>query len=133
MAIDQDRIQKSIRKLRKFAKNLPEQPTPEEIHDLRTNARKLEAMFQALSLDSRKNEQQLIKEVRKLRKRAGKVRDLDVLTGHLAGVHVDGENDCQVQLLEYLGSERQKPALKLYGFINKQRANLRNRLRKASG
>lgn len=132
MAIDQDRIQKSIRKLKKFIKQSPKQPTPEDIHTLRTNARKLEAMLSALSLDSRKNERQLVQAVRKVRKRAGKVRDMDVLTGHLAGVNVDGETECQVQLLEHLGTNRSKQVRKLRTLINDQSAELKTRLRKTS-
>lgn len=132
MAIEQERIQKSLNKVRKFAKNVPKQPTPEQIHKLRTSARKMEAMFGALSLDSRGNEHRLLRIVRKLRKRAGKVRDLDVLTGHLAGVHADGESECEVQLLEHLGSERDRQVGKLRNLVAKHRAELKTRVRKAS-
>ena len=135
-AIDNERIQKSISKLRKFARKVPKKSPPEEIHQLRTNARKLEAVFEALSPDSKKSERQLIKDIRKIHKRAGKVRDLDVLTGHLAGVHVDdvhrdGEEECQVELLEHLGVEPRKQAGKLRTWIRKHRAELKRGLEKA--
>jgi CHAD domain-containing protein len=132
MAIDAEKIHKSLRKLRKFAVKLSRDPSPGKIHKLRTNARKLESIFNALSLDSEKNERRLVKGLRRIRKRAGKVRDLDVLTGDLATVHVDGETDCQVRLLEHLGGERQKQAGKLHKLVAKKRAVLKQRLHKAS-
>lgn len=132
MAIDNARIQKSISRLRKFAKKVPKDPSPAEVHKLRTNARKLEAAFGALSLDSNKNERQLLKEVKKIRKRAGRVRDLDVLTGHLAGVQIDGEQECQVRLLEHLGTQRRKQSAKLRDVISNHRVELKTRLNNAA-
>ena len=133
MAINPENIHKALRKLRKTAAKLSKNPSPGEIHKLRTNTRKVEAVFSALSLDSQKNERQLMKQLRRIRKRAGEIRDLDVLTGDLATVRVDGENDCQVSLLEHLGGKRRKQARKLHNFLAGRRTTLRNRLQKASG
>src|SRR4051812_37464947 len=132
MAIEAQKIHKSLRRLRKLAVKLPKDPSPEKVHKLRTSARKLEATFSALALDSQKNERQLIKGLRTIRKRAGKVRDLDVLTGDLTTVHVDGETECQVRLLEHLGGERQRQAGKLRKLVGNNRSDLKTRLRKAS-
>ena len=44
--------------------------------------------MQALALDSNANEQRLLRKLAKLRKRAGKVRDLDVLTGYVAELEI---------------------------------------------
>src|SRR5579884_4129237 len=132
MAIDLKRIQKSLKKLRKLAGSLPKQPSPEQVHKLRTNSRKLEAAFGSLSFGSGKNESQLMKRVAKIRKRAGKVRDLDVLTSNLASVQVDGENECEVTLLEHLGSERHRQASKLHRLVKNEKQELKMRLRKAA-
>jgi CHAD domain-containing protein len=132
MAIEAQKIHKSLRRLRKLAVKLPKDPCPEKVHKLRTSARKLEATFSALALDSQKNERQLIKGLRTIRKRAGKVRDLDVLTGDLTTVHVDGETECQVRILEHLGGERQRQAGKLRKLVGNNRSDLKTRLRKAS-
>ena len=132
MAIDAEKIHKSVRKLRKVVAQLPKDPSPAKVHKLRTNARKLEAIFGALSLDSQKNERQLIKGLRKIRKRAGKVRDLDVVISDLATVHVDGETECQVRVLEHLGGARRKQAGKLRSLVGGNRGKLKTRLRKAS-
>lgn len=132
MAIDHTRTQKPLRKLRKLVKHASKTPPPEEVHKLRTNARKLEASCSALSLDTGAHTRKLLKQVRKIRKRAGKVRDLDVLTEYLTQTRIEGEENCRLQLTEYFGSTRKKRASELYSFINKRRAPLKSRLRKAS-
>ena len=81
MAIDADRMHKPVRKLRKLLEKMGSQPAAKDVHDLRTSSRRLEASFQALSLDGGRNGRKVLKKVRKIRKRAGKVRDMDVLTG----------------------------------------------------
>jgi CHAD domain-containing protein len=73
-----------------------------------------------------------MKRVAKIRKRAGKVRDLDVLTSNLASVQVDGENECEVTLLEHLGSERHRQASKLHRLVKNEKQELKMRLRKAA-
>jgi CHAD domain-containing protein len=90
MALDINKIQKPMRKIGKLLNKISNPPTPDEVHDLRTSARKLEASVQALSLDSRGNERRVLKHVGRLRKRAGKVRDMDVLISYASTVHANG-------------------------------------------
>src|SRR6184192_1983505 len=130
MPVNVDRIQKSVRKVRKFVKKAPRQPTPEQVHDLRTNTRKLESALHALSLDSNGNEQRLLKSVKQIRKRAGKIRDMDVLTANVCSVKVNGEGDCEVQLLEHLGARRHKYAKKLHSSVLKESAVLKKTLQR---
>src|SRR3954469_4382415 len=113
MSLDTERAAKPIRKLRKLLKKMPAIPVAEDIHDFRTSSRRLEAMIQALSLDSAQNGRQALKQISRLRKRAGKVRDMDVLTDSLLSVSPDQEEkQCHVQLLEHLGAQRLKYARK---------------------
>jgi CHAD domain-containing protein len=130
MAIDAERLQKPVRKLRKLLSKMPSQPSPEEVHDLRTNSRRIEAMLPALSLDSKRQDRRMLRRVSKLRKRAGKVRDFDVFTGYLSKIpnHRD-KNACSVQLLEYLGAERQKYAKKLNRVRRQNGSPLRKELK----
>ena len=67
-----------------------------------------------MSLDSQPKRRRLLKILGKIRKRAGKVRGMDVLVGFASGVKPDGEQDCSVQLLEHLGTERRKKAKRLH-------------------
>ena len=133
MAVDADRMQKPVRKIRKLLKNMSTSPGQDEVHDLRTNSRRIEATLHALSLDSGRPERQALKQISKLRKRAGKVRDMDVLTSYASQVpRLDGEQECSVDLLEYLGAQRQKYAKKLDLVIKQYASPLRKRLKQTS-
>lgn len=133
MPVDADRMQKPVRKIRKLLKKMPASPSPDEVHDLRTNSRRIEATLHALSLDAARPGRRVLKQISKLRKRAGKVRDMDVLTGYASQMpRLDGERECLVDLLEYLGAQRQKHAKKL-NLVRKQYASpLRKRLKQTS-
>jgi CHAD domain-containing protein len=132
MPLDSAQIQKSVRKLRKLLKRAPKRPTPDQVHDFRTHTRRFEATLEALALDSKRNERRLLRDLARLRKRAGKVRDMDVLTGHTSSLHVDKEEDCQVQLLEYLGSTRYRHAKKLSLRMRENGPAVRRRLKRSA-
>jgi CHAD domain-containing protein len=130
MALDGDRLQKPAKKLRKLLNKMPGQPSPEEVHDLRSNIRRLEATLAALLPCAKRNDKRLLKDLGQVRKRAGKVRDMDVLTAFAADVHSDGEEECRVQLLEYLGVKRQKSARNLNRTVGQYGPPARRRLKK---
>jgi CHAD domain-containing protein len=132
MSLDPDQIQKSVNKLRKLVKKAPKRPTPDQVHDLRTQARRFEATTEALHLDSKRNERRALRTLARIRKRAGKVRDMDVLTGHASSLRVDDDQDCLVQLLEYLGSARYQYARKLSLEIRESGPALRKRLKRTA-
>ena len=130
MALDQDRLIKPVKKLRKIVNKIDRQAPPEKVHDLRTNARRLEAMFEALALDTKDPGKSIVKNVGRFRKRAGKVRDMDVLTTYGSTVHLQGEEECAVQLLEHLGAQRKKYAKKLYVEVKQRRPVVRYDLKR---
>jgi CHAD domain-containing protein len=132
MPVDYDRIHKPIRKLRKLAKSFPKAPSFEEVHDLRSNIRRLEAVLKALSLESKRADRRLLKDLARVRKRGSKVRDADVFTRFTADFHHKGEEDCSLKLLECLGAERNRRAAKLYSTIKKHSVRLDDSLRTAS-
>src|SRR5258707_5072095 len=132
MPLDPQRIQKSVRKLRKLLNKAPKRPTPDQVHDLRTHTRRFEATAQALRLDSKRNERRVLRALARLRKRAGKVRDMDVLTAHTSNLHIDKDQDCLIQLLEYLGSARYRHAKKLSQEMRDTGPALRRRLKRTA-
>lgn len=132
MSLDRERIHKPIQKLRKLLKKAPKRPTSEQIHDLRTSSRRFEAEVDAFGLDSKANERGILRDLERVRKRAGKIRDIDVLTGYLLNLAVDGEQDCVVQLVEHLGVERARHAQKLRKLVLKFSPQLRRRLKRSS-
>jgi CHAD domain-containing protein len=111
MMIDAKKIKKSARKLGKFMKHPPKRPASGEIHDLRTNSRRFEAAVDLFELGSHKNERRMLRSLARVRKRAGKIRDVDVMIGFALAAHTahkEGEQDCLMQLLEALGENRGK-------------------------
>jgi CHAD domain-containing protein len=130
MPLDTKRVDKNIRKLRKMLKKASKLPDPENVYKLRTRTRRLEATIEALGLASKNNGRILLRELRRIRKKAGKVRDMDVLTSHLFGVRLDNDKDCLVQLLEYLGAKRYRYARRLHRSMRHHGAEIRQRLRR---
>jgi CHAD domain-containing protein len=130
MALDTGRIEKDLRKLRKIIKKIPRKPTPAEIHHLRTRVRRFEVELQATGLDGQLQDNWLLKQLARIRRRAGKVRDMDVMTALLSMVRIDGERDCMIQLFEYLGTERYAKAERVHRAVNKSRSAVVKRLKK---
>jgi CHAD domain-containing protein len=128
---DPNRVLKPARKLRKLIGKLGRRPAPEEVHQLRTAARRFETLLETFSAEDG-SVKSLLKHVRSCRKRAGKVRDMDVLTEYASKVRVAGEEECAVRLLEYLGAARHKHAKKLYTDVRRRRSGMRKELKDAA-
>src|SRR5688572_9949968 len=129
MPFDIARIHKSERRVMKFLRRNSRRPSSEAVHDLRTSARSLETTFSTLGLDGKKSVKRLLRSLGDVRRRAGKVRDMDVLTAHALAIKERREQDCHVQLLEYLGAERRKYARKLRAEIDRTDPRLRRDLK----
>lgn len=128
MSIDLDQVEKPARKIRKLLKKIGNDPAPEQVHHLRTNTRRLEASLAALSLDGQLTNH-LKKALKRMRKRAGKVRDMDVLTSYVLHLNAERESDCSTRLLEHLAITRHKQARKLYKLVAVSGAQLRKDLK----
>jgi CHAD domain-containing protein len=92
----------------RLSKNL----SPENVHHFRTNSRRVEALIETLSPES-KNKNKALKLVAKLRKRAGKVRDIDVQVGLLKSLKVPDRQNHRAQLLDLLDEEHDRLTRKL--------------------
>jgi CHAD domain-containing protein len=121
MEIERDNAQKPLRKLRKALKRLPADPSTQEVHSLRTETRRLEAIVEALMLDHKKKTRQLLKAVTPVRKAAGDVRDMDVLVDNVLALSHDHEDDSLVRLVEHLGEKRVASARDLRHTVAAQR------------
>jgi CHAD domain-containing protein len=100
-----ERMNRSIGRLSKSV-------TPENVHRFRTNSRRVEALIERLSPDTR-NKKKVLKLTAKLRKRAGKLRDIDVQIAFLNNLKVPDRQNHRAQLLEWLGEERARRSRKL--------------------
>jgi CHAD domain-containing protein len=133
MALDRNRLLKPAKKVRKLVDKIDNKPSPDEVHDLRTNTRRFEATFEILSLDLDCMGTSVLKRLARCRKRAGKVRDMDVLTSFASTVHLEGEDDCETQLLEHMGGRRQRLARKLHAEVRRVGPALRKDLKRTLG
>jgi CHAD domain-containing protein len=129
MKFDIERLHKSARRVIKFVKRNSSRPGSKAVHDLRTSIRSLETAFSTLGLDAKKRSRRLLKDLRTIRKGAGKVRDMDVLTADVLSLQPNGEQDCTIQLLEHLGAERKKFATQLRRLVDHADARMRRRLK----
>lgn len=104
--------------------------TPQNVHHFRTNTRRVEALVEQLAPEGG-NESKLLRQLSKLRKRAGKLRDLDVQIAFLEELKVPDRQNHRAQLLELLTEEKSRRARKLAAsFDGESVRKLRNRLRK---
>jgi CHAD domain-containing protein len=130
MALNTERIVNNIQKLRKLLKRRSKLRRPEGVHELRTRTRRLEAVLPATGLDSGRNEKEVLRLLKPMRKKAGAVRDMDVLTALLLQFHVDeDERDCEVQLVEHLGAQRYRQGKTLRRIAKANAGELRLRLK----
>jgi CHAD domain-containing protein len=129
MALDRGSLEKPFKKVRKRLKRWSKVPTPSQVHTLRTNSRRIESIMEALERDSRKD-RKLLRPLGKVRKLAGKVRDMDVLTSLVIGLKTKGEEECVLRLVQDLSASRHKHAQKMFKPLKKYRSLLRRHLKK---
>ncbi|HEY3706662.1 MAG TPA: CHAD domain-containing protein [Terracidiphilus sp.] len=117
MDVDTQSAVKPLRKLRKLLKDFPPHPSPEQVHSLRTNARKLEAIVHTFSSESDRQAHTLLKLIKPIRKAAGKARDMDVFIARLHQLKIEPESNGLVRLTEHIAQLRQKRLARLHLII----------------
>ena len=132
MALDPKKLDKPLIKLRKLVRKMSKVPTQDEVHDIRTNTRRVEATLEALQLDRTAKGRRVLLAVTPIRKKAGDVRDMDVLTGFSATLSRSRDAQCVVKLLEHLGEQRARAARKLRNTVAKRRKAASRRLKACS-
>ena len=132
MKLQADRVEKPLRKLRKQVNGFGSNPRPDEVHSLRTQTRRLEATVAALAIEREKEPRRLLRLVTPVRKAAGKVRDMDVLIGHVLTLSCERGSASVVRLLEDLASLRVKSARKLERVVSRHTGEIRKRLKLSS-
>lgn len=113
MSVDADHVQQLIGRLRRLLEQTGQAAEVERVHHLRTHTRRLEALLQAPPATSFKGKQKLLKRLKRLRRRAGKVRDLDVQMEALASVSLRSAASACRALRRRLQQRRERQAGKL--------------------
>jgi CHAD domain-containing protein len=132
MPIDLKRSRLAFQKLGREVTKLARKPAPESVHKFRTNSRRVEAVLSEVIPELNRNDEKLLKLLSRLRKKAGRVRDLDVEIASLRSLKIPGGNGHKSQFVDALVQERAKREQKLAkGFDRETAAKLRKRLKRA--
>lgn len=120
MEIERKNAEKPLKRLRKALKSLPGDPSAKNVHELRTQTRRLEAISDALMLEHKRPTRRLLKTVTPVRKVAGSVRDMDVLVGNVLAMAQDRKDESLIRLIEHLGEQRVEGARDLRRSVAKR-------------
>jgi CHAD domain-containing protein len=113
MSIDPKRCRAVFQKLERDLVKLSSKPQAQSVHRFRTGTRRLQILLGELSPKLDRNEKKLLKLLSRIRKRAGKVRDLDVQSAALRSLKVPREPRRKTQLVNQLIELRTQQEKKL--------------------
>lgn len=118
-------------RLNHYLDRLPKHADIQSIHRFRTNSRRVEALVAELVAESA-GKRKLLKQLSKLRKKAGKLRDLDVQQAFLKELTMPDRQHHRAELIERLREEHDVRARKIgQSFASGRLRKLRKRLRRA--
>jgi CHAD domain-containing protein len=133
MPVDRERIDNLFRKLGRELTKISAKPQPKNVHQFRTATRRVEALAELLP-DHDRNFRKLLKQLGHLRRRAGKVRDLDVLNANLRSLKVSEEPGRKAQVLRALADQRVRREQKLTEALDADTVRkIKKRLNRAAG
>ncbi len=112
MSIDQARNQVLFTKVSRLLGAASKSAEEETVHQLRSSIRRLEALFQVLLGKSERNSK-FGKKLRKIRKRAGRVRDYDVQLNALKTVDIGAKGKHKTRIASALLKKRHRRAEQL--------------------
>ncbi len=119
MAIASQRVQFVFQKTERDLLKLDAGTEPESVHSFRTSTRRLQTLLEELLPERRRNQKILVKLLDAIRRRAGKVRDIDVQISALRGLKTGQEPRRKTQLLQQLIEIRAKHEKKLRKVLTK--------------
>src|ERR1700736_1789180 len=106
MILDRNDTRTPLRKLSRQLSKLSARPTPESVHRFRTSSRRVEVLVADLARKRSGNDTKLLKQLARLRKKAGRLRDLDVQTASLRSLKIPQQPGRKSQLMSTLVEER---------------------------
>jgi len=133
MPVDRERTRFVFQKLNRQLEKLANKPQPNNVHQFRTYSRRLQALLEELPPKLSRNDKKLLKLLGRLRRRAGRVRDLDVQIAALRSLKIPQEPRRKAQLIHALAETRSKRERKLNDSLDRDTIReLRRRLKKAA-
>jgi CHAD domain-containing protein len=132
MSIAPKRSRVVFQKLDQDLVKLSSKPRAEHVHRFRTGTRRLQILLGKLSPELDRSQKKLLKLLGRIRKRAGKVRDLDVQLAALRSLKIPQEPRRKTQLVNRLIELRAQQEKKLKKAVDQNRIReIRRRLKRA--
>jgi CHAD domain-containing protein len=133
MRIATERSQLVFRKLERSLLKLESKQKPESVHAFRTATRRLQTLIEEFGTDRPRNEKKLLKVLERIRRRAGRVRDVDVQLTALRHLKTPQEPRRKTMLMHTLINLRAEYQKKLRKSLTKEDVReARKRLRRAA-
>lgn len=133
MAISSDRGKQVFRKMERDLRRLSSDHHAETVHSFRTTTRRLQLLLEELLPGGKRSQKKLLERLNRIRKRAGKIRDIDAQLGALRSLKVPQEPRRKTQLTHRLIELRAKHEESLNKLLtDKLVDDLRKRLRKTA-
>lgn len=122
-----------LRKTERQLHRLSSEQTPDSVHRFRTTSRRLEILLEHLVGTPDRNQRKLLKLLSRIRRRAGRVRDIDVQLSALRSLKIHLEPRRKTQLAQRLIGLRVRQEERLRKLLKKDDIReIRRRLKKAS-
>ena len=132
MALDAKLGRLTLRKLDRELSRLAKKQAPEHVHKFRTHSRRVEALLLEGIPELHRNDEKLLKLLARLRKKAGRVRDLDVQIACLRNLKIPQGNGHKAQFMDALVQERTQRENKFSKALDRETVNeIRKRLRRS--
>src|ERR1700688_2666293 len=133
MPINPELIQRGFQRLDRQLLKLAKKAAPENVHKFRTSSRRAETVLDELAPRNDRNAQKLSKQLARIRKKAGRLRDLDIQIASLRGLKGPEANGQRSKLLQSLLEERAQREKKLVKALDKKTtAEMHKRLKRAA-
>lgn len=132
MSIAPERTHTVFVKLERDLRKLASERQPESVHRFRTGSRRLQTLLEDIFPDRDRNQKKLLKLLNRVRKRAGKVRDIDVQLAALRNLKATQEPRRKSELTRELIDLRTQYDKKLRKALDKKMVReLNKRLKRA--
>jgi CHAD domain-containing protein len=133
MTIAPERTQELFQRLERELMKLSFKQTPKNVHSFRTGTRRVETLLKELAPERTRNDKKLLSLLGRIRKRAGKVRDVDVQLAALRSLKVTQQPRRKTQLTQSLIEQRAEQEKKLRKLLTKDEVReVQKRLARAS-
>jgi CHAD domain-containing protein len=133
MPVDEAQVRATFQKLNRQLSKLATATSASNVHKFRTYSRRVEALVEDLVPGLKRKDRRLLKQLARLRKKGGKVRDLDVQIAALRGLKLPQEAGRKAQLLRVLSDDRTSREKKLEKAFDKQQVSqLRKGLKRSA-